>query len=535
MPLGDSEVEPSFRRVKTGELLEDKWRIERKLGEGGMGTVWLATDLQLQRNVAVKILSPQLAQDSELVTRFEREAKMTAALEHPNIVPVYAVGHLEDRPFIVMKNLEGLTLSSLIRDRGNLKKDELLPLLKQVAAGLDFIHKKGFIHRDIKSGNIFVSPDGHATILDFGILRSKEGTDALTRTGIVMGTPQYMAPEQALGRKTVDHRVDLYALAVVLYEAVTGTLPFDGESDLSIVQAQAHSLPPDPCVRAPWIPRYVGDVLLQALAKTPDERFPSATALYRALDDAYAGKQVVQGVPPSIPLRPPPIPLTPADEAPIPVNTGDLIPVDPQPPRRRGLKIALGLTVALLAFGGGALAAFWPLSPALEDVTPISPVAAAELDAGSADGVFAETAAADASTELLTDVNGLGDGQDAGEALAENLAEAAIDAGTISLNEVELASAQEPQETQQQQLPQEKKKLLPKGNGKLNVVSTYRGEPYWASVIVNGRKVGNTPVTLSLPSGKHVIRIERAGFRPVERRILVASGRSDVLRIALKP
>ncbi|HEX4622507.1 MAG TPA: serine/threonine-protein kinase, partial [Myxococcaceae bacterium] len=247
-------AEPPPPRKATGDtlvsvdvhmMLEGKWRIGKQIGEGGMGTVYLATDVALDRPVAVKILAKQLSSDQELLTRFEREARMMAKLEHPNIVPVYAVGRHDERPFIVMKMLEGQTLSQLLREKGALSVDETLAMVRQVAAGLQFIHQKGFVHRDIKASNIFIGPGGHATILDFGILRSREGQDNLTRTGMVMGTPQYMSPEQALGVRGVDHRSDLYALAVLAYECLTGTLPFDGDNELSIIQMQAHMPPPD--------------------------------------------------------------------------------------------------------------------------------------------------------------------------------------------------------------------------------------------------------------------------------------------------
>ncbi|HME91702.1 MAG TPA: serine/threonine-protein kinase, partial [Myxococcaceae bacterium] len=285
-----SGEEPTFIPVRIHDVLEGKWRLERKLGEGGMGTVYLAHDLQLDRKVAVKILASSLSGDAELVARFEREARMTASLEHPNIVPVYAVGKLENRPFIVMKKLEGRTLAAHLRECGAFSGEELLALMRQLCAGLDFIHARGFIHRDIKSGNIFIGPEGLATILDFGILRTSENAEALTRTGMVMGTPQYMSPEQALGAKEIDHRADLYALAILLFECLTGTLPFEAESELSLIQMQAHAPAPDVIDRAPWVPRLVSDVVKRALSKRPEERYGSAGELLAALEDAYAGK-----------------------------------------------------------------------------------------------------------------------------------------------------------------------------------------------------------------------------------------------------
>ena len=259
---GNAGDEPTIVPVRVNDLLEGKWRLERKLGEGGMGTVYLAHDLQLDRKVAIKILASSLAGDAELVTRFDREARLTASLEHPHIVPVYAVGEVEGRPFIVMKKLEGRTLAAYLRESGPLRGDELMALMRQLCSGLDFIHARGFIHRDIKSGNIFIGHDGLATILDFGILRTSENAEALTRTGMVMGTPQYMSPEQALGAK---------------------------EIELSLIQMQAHAAAPDERERAPWVPATVAEVVKRALAKRPEDRYASAGELLAALEEAHGG------------------------------------------------------------------------------------------------------------------------------------------------------------------------------------------------------------------------------------------------------
>ncbi|MGQ0504314.1 MAG: serine/threonine protein kinase, partial [Myxococcaceae bacterium] len=150
-------------------LLEGKWRLEKKLGSGGMGTVHLATELELDRRVAIKMLSPGLAHESEVVTRFEREARMLAKLEHQNLVPILSIGRRDGQPFIVMKYLDGTTLSEFMRKRGQLPLDEVLELIRQISAGLGMIHSKGVVHRDLKPGNIIVSPDGHATLLDLGV------------------------------------------------------------------------------------------------------------------------------------------------------------------------------------------------------------------------------------------------------------------------------------------------------------------------------------------------------------------------------
>ena len=300
--------------MRTHDVLLGRYRLEEKIGEGGMGTVFIAHDNELDRKVAVKLLAAALVNDAEVLERFEREARLTAKLDHPNIVPIYDVGRHEGRPFIVMKLHQGDSLVGRLRAKGGFTADETLKLMRQLALGLDYIHAQGFIHRDIKAGNIFVSPEGHATILDFGILRPKSATNGITRTGMVMGTPHYMAPEQALGLKDVDHRVDLYALAVVLFECLTGTLPFEADSELRLIQLQAHAPVPEILDRAPWIPRPVADVVKRALAKKPDERFNSAAELVGALEAAYAEAKTSKSSLPVVPAGP--LPLVPTNTAP---------------------------------------------------------------------------------------------------------------------------------------------------------------------------------------------------------------------------
>ncbi|MBX7099708.1 MAG: protein kinase, partial [Myxococcaceae bacterium] len=280
--------EKPLQGVTLGSLLGKRYRLDAKLGEGGMGVVYAAHDVELDRPVAVKVLARSMTESPDVVERFEREARLTAKLEHPNVVPVYDVGRHDGRPFLVMKRLDGDTLAARLREKGGLTRDETLQLFKQLAQGIDFIHEKGFIHRDIKAHNIMVGPQGQATLLDFGILRSQRGNDALTRTGVVMGTPHYMAPELALGLTDVDHRVDLYALAVVLFECLTGTLPFEADSELGLIQLQAHAPPPDLIHRAPWIPPPVAEVVSRAMSKRPLDRYPSAASLVQALEQAFA-------------------------------------------------------------------------------------------------------------------------------------------------------------------------------------------------------------------------------------------------------
>ncbi|MBI5546415.1 MAG: protein kinase [Deltaproteobacteria bacterium] len=274
--------------IKVGDLLQGKWRIDKRIGQGGMGSVYLAHDVSLDRKVAIKILAPDLCNDAEFVARFEREAKATANLEHPNVVLVYAVGEHFGRPFIVMKYLEGQSLARYLKKNPDgLPPDEVLEIFQQLCSGLGFIHQKGFIHRDIKSANVHIGPDGKATILDFGILRDVRSQQSLTRVGVVMGTPHYIAPEQALGRP-IDHRVDLYALGVLLYECLTGTPPYDADSAKQLIEMHLKASPPDPCCLVPDLPLPAGEVVRKAIAKKADERFQSAEEMAAALEASLA-------------------------------------------------------------------------------------------------------------------------------------------------------------------------------------------------------------------------------------------------------
>lgn len=276
--------DPSFSKVHAGDVFEGKWRIESKLGQGGMGAVFLAHDISLDRQVAIKILAGELCNDGEFVDRFEREARLTAKLDHPNIVPIYAVGRFGARPFIVMKVLEGMPLGKKIREfKTGMPCAELMAILKQLCDGLGFIHDKGFVHRDIKSANIHLSAQGHATILDFGIIRDTKESEGLTRAGMLMGTPHYMAPEQAMGQK-IDARTDLYALGCMVYEMFTGHLPFIDESDYALIAAHVQKPPPNLCDERKDVPTVVGRIVQKMLAKDPAARYQTAKELYEALE-----------------------------------------------------------------------------------------------------------------------------------------------------------------------------------------------------------------------------------------------------------
>jgi eukaryotic-like serine/threonine-protein kinase len=259
-----------------------RYRLERPLGHGGMATVYLARDTELERPVAIKILAENLAQDEALRRRFLREARLAARLSHPNVVSVYDAGENEQgRPYIVMERVEGRTLADLVRERGRLPADEAVALAVQACHGLAHAHAAGLVHRDVKPQNLLLTRDGRLKIADFGIARAAE-TTALTQQGTVLGTAAYLSPEQASGEE-VTAATDVYGLGAVLYELLTGRPPYEFESlaDLAAKQSEGAITPVSEL--APDVPRRVEDAVMRALARNPAFRPSSAAELAREL------------------------------------------------------------------------------------------------------------------------------------------------------------------------------------------------------------------------------------------------------------
>ena len=251
-------------------VVAGKYRIIVPIGKGGMGVVYKAEDIKLERTVALKFLPVELTEDPEARERFIREAKAAAALSHPNICTVHEIGEDENQYFIAMECIEGQSLKEKTR-KGALHHAEALNIAIQVAEGLEEAHKKGIVHRDIKPGNIMVMEKGQAKVMDFGLAKVF-GASLITKEAKTMGTVAYMSPEQAQGQ-SVDHRTDIWSLGVVLYEMLTGELPFKGEFDQSVIHSIL-SREPEPLTKVlPTIPKALENVVLTALAKNPTHRY----------------------------------------------------------------------------------------------------------------------------------------------------------------------------------------------------------------------------------------------------------------------
>jgi serine/threonine-protein kinase len=269
--------------VGDGSVIDGRYRLVRRIGSGGMADVWLAEDPHLQRYVALKILHRRFAQDREFVERFRREAEAAAGLQHPNIVSVYDRGDVEGTYYIAMQFLEGRSLKALI-DEG-LTGAQAAALVRQVLEAAGFAHRHGIVHRDLKPQNVIVDSEGKATVTDFGIARA--GASEITQAGSVMGTPHYLSPEQAQGLD-VTAVSDLYSIGVILYEALTGRVPFEGDSAVAIAMKQVSHPPQRPSSINPSVSPALDSVVMRALEKEPGQRFQSAEAFIAALDAAIA-------------------------------------------------------------------------------------------------------------------------------------------------------------------------------------------------------------------------------------------------------
>ncbi|MGH9959999.1 MAG: serine/threonine protein kinase, partial [Pyrinomonadaceae bacterium] len=271
------------------------YRLVSELGKGGMGVVYLAEHINLPRRFVVKCLAPALTQDPEFLERFYQEAQNQAMLDHPAIVQ--ATDYFEDggQFLLVMDYVDGQALDTMINSRGSLPQKEVLAIFRGVLEGLGFAHRKGVIHRDVKPSNILVDQSGKARITDFGIA-ILAGSQRLTATGLTVGTAWYMSPEQIRQPRSIDHRSDIYSAGIVLYEMLTGAVPFDGDTDFSVKEQQINSAPPDPRAKNPAISPALSQIVQKAMAKEPDRRFQNCGEFLASIDAYQAeasGRQVV--------------------------------------------------------------------------------------------------------------------------------------------------------------------------------------------------------------------------------------------------
>ncbi len=296
--------------IQPQALIKGRYRVGRRLGDGGMAIVYLGHDLLLGRDVAIKTPRPQFAADPAFRARFEREARAAASLSHPNIIDVHDVGEDDGTPFIVMELVRGQSLKEIIAADAPFHPDDVAELLGQIGGALDYAHARGYVHRDIKPGNILIDEHGRAKLVDFGIAKGLADTD-LTEAGGGFGTAAYLSPEQAEGLMATPAS-DVYSAGVVAFEMLTGEPPFTAETPVGLAMRHVHDPAPRPSRVVPGLPPQVDPIVLRALAKDPTRRWGSAGAFARALKDwRNAG---------------PPVPAPAVAEVAVPSTRGSLAP-----------------------------------------------------------------------------------------------------------------------------------------------------------------------------------------------------------------
>jgi eukaryotic-like serine/threonine-protein kinase len=369
----------TMRDLAPETVIDQRYSILSRIGSGGMADVYCAQDLQLGRKVALKLLYRRFAEDEEFVERFKREASAAAGLQHPNVVGVYDRGEWDGTYYIAMEYLEGRSLKQVLQEEGPLAPERAIDIVVQILRAARFAHQRGVIHRDIKPHNVIIDEEERAKVTDFGIARA--GASDMTETGSIMGTAQYLSPEQAQGH-AVSAQSDLYAIGIVLYELLTGRVPFDGDSPVTIALKQVSELPVPPSAYVPAVTQELDAIVLRALEKDPARRFADAeefiaaleqckaalaavpagqsTAVFGAVPDPTAATAAADGAPPE---------ATDEDLAALAYPEEPLPPEDEEERRRRRNRWLIALAVILLLAGAGlAFALTRPEKAAVPDV-----------------------------------------------------------------------------------------------------------------------------------------------------------------------
>jgi len=273
------------------------YQILEKIGQGGMGSVFKAYHQELDRFVALKVLHPAHQEDQAFIGRFQREARLVAKLEHPNIVPIYDFSRAENQPYLVMKYIEGSTLKQRLAE-APLGFNEITQVVNSVGSALAYAHQQGVLHRDIKPSNILIGTDGMMYLADFGLARIVSAEASTLSAESIVGTPHYISPEQAIGRDALTEKTDVYSFGIMLYEIIVGQIPFDSNTPLSIIHDHIYTPLPQPRILNPNISEQVEHVLQKALAKNPDDRYENIVQMVSDFNNAWLSSQyTMQNVP----------------------------------------------------------------------------------------------------------------------------------------------------------------------------------------------------------------------------------------------
>jgi predicted Ser/Thr protein kinase len=514
--VSDAGSAPRAARTGSADLQErlqaalaGRYQIERLLGRGGMGAVFLAKDIALDREVAIKVLPPEMAADESFVRRFEQEARTAAKLDHPNIMPIYSVEGIGDLHFFVMKYVPGRSLDQVL-EAGALPVDVAQQILWEAACALGHAHQRGFVHRDIKPANILLDHDGHAMLTDFGISKALRSASQFTATGQVIGTPHYLSPEQAKGEQ-LDGRSDQYSLGVVAYRALAGHLPFDDDSVHTLLYKHIYETPPPVEEARSDLPPFLTTAVRRALNKNPQDRFATmedfATALWpeRPVSASRSGPRTSGG--PSV-ASTAPTEITPAARP-------------TRPARRRWPAAVVG--VLLLAGGGAAavivLGRIGLKGGALPPAAPPQPSTQAAAESLAArPAAVTSPAAADTATSLSPATPS--------HAVSTSRNRSGAGRGTAP---AEHRVQQRPAPRPVQPAPAQPVQQAAPTVGFLTVDATPFGTVY-----IDHVEIGDTPVAgQRLSPGRHIVEVRREGYRTAVDTVTISAGNTSVVRKVL--
>lgn len=473
----------------TGKQL-GPYRIIEKLGAGGMATVFKAYQPRMDRFVALKILPRHLSDNPEFVLRFKQEAQVIAKLEHPHILPVFDFGEAEGYTYLAMRLVGGGTLADLMKDKGRLDLPTANRIVRQVGEALDYAHNKGVIHRDFKPGNVLIDDFGNCLLTDFGIAKLLEATTNLTATGGILGTPTYVSPEQGMGQ-TIDSRSDIYSLGVVLYQMVTGEVPFKADTPMGVIFKHVQEPLPLPREKVPELSEAVEMVILKALAKEPDDRFTTVSDMVAALETALTRPDLQTFKIPAKEESTEKLPSDTLKESPPPKDqTKTYEPTEAsQPSRRGGLSVTL-VIIALALIGAGGwfgYQKFTTTKPILT-ITTTPEKALVYVDGGRVGISPAKVKALTPGTHKIK--------------IQKDRYQDYEDGIFIQEDEPQSINA----------------KLTPLPFGDLKVTSNPEG----ATVFIDGESQGTTPVSLKdVPEGERNVMLKMKGFDPWESKVKI--------------
>jgi len=495
-----TEVFVTAVELRAGTLFHGRYEIQSQLGRGGMGTVYQARDRTLDEVVAIKVLRPDFGRDPRMTDRFKSEIKLARRVRHKNVCAIHDYGEDRGLLYISMELVGGVDLKKILRERGGLPAAEAYELAIQVADGLQAVHDAGIIHRDLKSPNIMVDDQRSARLMDFGVAK-RFGEGTVTATGNIVGTPEYMSPEQAQGRR-LDFRSDIYALGIVVYEMFTGRVPFRGETPISTILKHINDPPPLDGPPAAGIPADLKPVLRRCLAKEPGERYATARETGEALRDARSPSRRQVPVDTDA-LRAPTLPTAPTIQVPRPPA-----PSTPAPARSFLLQPWL-LAVPVVAIAGGVVYKKMAAAPA----SPPPTVAAASPTPAPVAPTLAAVppSSPPSATPSLAAVS-------------------PVRVSPVPSPRTPKPSAPPPTPAATPiPAPRSTPEPAPEPPGMLQLAV----RP-WGEVSVDGKVMGTTPLDrFTLSAGSHVVRVTNPGFAAWEGRVVVRPGQTERLMVDL--